>query len=64
LPAGGPGGGGESSGDPGCGDPVGNVGLEVAVSSNSENFDPALSELIVFHSVADTSVRYPTFVDD
>ena len=54
----GPGCGGGSSGDPGC-DPVGNVGLEVAVSE-SDDIDAVLSELIVFHSVS----RYSAFVEN
>jgi hypothetical protein len=49
-------------GDPGC-DPADNVCLEVAVS-DSDDADAVLSELIVFHSVTDSSVRYPAFVDD
>jgi hypothetical protein len=54
---------GESSVDPGC-DPGDDGGLEVAVSESDSEPDAVLSELIVFHSVTDSSVRYPAFVDD
>jgi hypothetical protein len=47
----------------GC-DPGDDGGLEVTVSEFDSEPDTVPSELIVFHSVTDSSVRYPAFIDN